>query len=212
MKVMRRGILFLFPAILLSAQSGGAGNAVSNEEVLRVHRSALLIDTHNDVPYYIVQGRDIASPGASPHTTLAELKSGGVGGLFFSVWVAKEYVQENRSANRALQLINSVRRDMVEKHPADFMLSGSVKEIEEAHRQGKIAALMGIEGGHAIEDSLRILRRLLRPRRPLHDPHPHQHQQLGRFLRRHHPHRCQASQRPHSFRQGRGAGDEPDRA
>jgi membrane dipeptidase len=152
MKLMRCCLLLALAPVLLSAQS-----RVTDEEVARVHRSLLLIDTHNDVPYYIVQGRDIASPGASPHTTLNELKTGGVGGLFFSVWVAKEYVQGNHSANRALQLIQSVRHDVVEKHPADFMLAGSVKDIEEARRQGKIAALMGIEGGHAIEDSLRIL-------------------------------------------------------
>jgi membrane dipeptidase len=138
MKLMKCCLLLALAPVLLPAQT-------------------LLIDTHNDVPYYLVQGRDIASSNASPHTNLAQLKAGGVGGLFFSIWVAKEYVQGNHSANRALQLIQSVRRDVVEKHPADFMLAGSVKEIEEARRQGKIAALMGIEGGHAIEDSLRIL-------------------------------------------------------
>jgi membrane dipeptidase len=131
--------------------------AVTDQEVQRIRRDVLLIDSHNDVPYYIVQGRDIASASAAPHTNLAELKAGGVGGLFFSIWVAKDYVQGNRSANRALQLINSVRHDVIEKHPADFMLATSVADIEEAHRQGKIAALMGIEGGHAIEDSLRLL-------------------------------------------------------
>ncbi len=136
---------------------GQVHNTVSGAEVERIQREVLLIDSHNDVPYYIVQGRDIASASASPHTNVAELKAGGVGGLFFSIWVAKEYVEGNRSANRALQLINSVRHDVVERHSADFMLAGSVKDIEEAHRQGKIAALMGIEGGHAIEDSLRIL-------------------------------------------------------
>jgi membrane dipeptidase len=143
----------LLPGMLLQAQT----RTVSEAEVQRVHRAALLIDSHNDVPYYTVQGRDIASPSGSPHTSIAGLKTGGVGGLFFSIWVAKDYVQGNRSANRALQLINSVRRDVVEKHSADFMLATSVKDIEEAHRQGKIAALMGIEGGHAIEDSLRVL-------------------------------------------------------
>src|SRR3984957_1707801 len=126
--------LLLLPAILLSAQN----RTVTEAEVQRVHRATLLIDSHNDVPYYTVQGRDIASAAASPPTSLASLKAGGVGGLFFSIWVAKEYVQGNRSANRALQLINSVRHDVVEKHPADFMLAGSVADIEEAHRQGKI--------------------------------------------------------------------------
>jgi len=51
-----------------------------------------------------------------------------------------------------------VRHDIIERYPNDFMLATSVKDIEEAHRRGKIAALMGIEGGHAIEDSLRLLR------------------------------------------------------
>jgi membrane dipeptidase len=135
----------------------GQTRTVTDAEVQRVHRATLLIDSHNDVPYYTVQGKDIASASAAPHTNLAELKAGNVGGLFFSIWVAKEFVEGNRSANRALQLINSVRHDVVQKHPADFMLATSVKDIEEAHRQGKIAALMGIEGGHAIEDSLRVL-------------------------------------------------------
>ena len=101
----------------------GQTRSVTDAEVLRVHRAALLIDAHNDVPYYTVQGRDIASSGASPHTDWRGLKAGGVGGLFFSVWVAKEYVQGNRSANRALQLIDAVRHDIVEKHPDDFMLA-----------------------------------------------------------------------------------------
>src|SRR5580658_9325030 len=150
---MRWRALLLLPAIVLSAQN----RTVTDSEVQRVHKNTLLIDSHNDVPYYTVQGKDIASATAAPHTNLAELKAGNVGGLFFSIWVAKEYVEGNRSANRALQLINSVRHDVVQKHPADFMLATSVKDIEEAHRQGKIAALMGIEGGHAIEDSLRVL-------------------------------------------------------
>jgi membrane dipeptidase len=146
----------LFAACLTLALYGQT-RVVTDQEVQRIHRAVLLIDSHNDIPYYTVQGRDIASASGSPHSTLAELKAGGVGGLFFSIWVAKDYVEGNRSANRALQLINSVRHDVVEKHPADFMLAASVKDIEDAHRQGKIAALMGIEGGHAIEDSLRLL-------------------------------------------------------
>lgn len=142
MKLMKGALLLALAPLLVSAQPAT--------------EAPMVIDTHNDVPYYLVQGRDIAAPDASPHTNLAELKSGGVGGLFFSIWVAKEYVANNQSAHRALELIQSVR-SMAEKHPADFMLAGSVKDIGEAHRQGKIAALMGIEGGHAIEDSLRIL-------------------------------------------------------
>jgi membrane dipeptidase len=89
---------------------------------------------------------------------IARLKEGGVGGAFFAAYVASKYVEGNHSANRALQMIDSVRHDIVARYPNDFMLAASVKDIEEAHRRGKIAALIGIEGGHAIEDSLRLLR------------------------------------------------------
>jgi membrane dipeptidase len=154
------------PRLLLALAVASAGfgqkqiqiRTVTDADVVRVHASTLLIDSHNDLPYYTVQGRDIASASASPHTDLARLKAGGVGATFFSVWVAKDFVEGNRSANRALQLIDSVRHDIVEKHPNDFVLATSVKDIEDAHSHGKIAALMGIEGGHAIEDSLRVLR------------------------------------------------------
>jgi membrane dipeptidase len=150
--------------LALAVATGGFGQnqvqirTVTDADVVRVHTSALLIDSHNDLPYYTAQGRDIASESAAPHTDLARLKAGGVGATFFSVWVAKDFVAGNRSANRALQLIDSVRHDIVEKHPNEFVLATSAKDIEDAHSRGKIAALMGIEGGHAIEDSLRLLR------------------------------------------------------
>jgi membrane dipeptidase len=132
--------------------------AVTDAEVMRVHRSTLLIDTHNDVPSRTVDGFDIGPRAPGGHTDIVRLKEGGVGAQFFAVYVAASYVNGNHSANRALQMIDTVRNDIVAKHPNDFVLATTAKEIEEAHRRGKIAALMGIEGGHAIEDSLRLLR------------------------------------------------------
>lgn len=130
---------------------------------MRVHRSALLIDTHNDVPSRTVEGFDIGSRAsvgqiAAGHTDIARLKEGGVGAQFFAVYVAASYVNGNRSANRTLQMIDTVRHDIIDKYPNDFQFATTAKDIEDAHRKGKIAALMGIEGGHAIEDSLRLLR------------------------------------------------------
>src|ERR1700733_1822753 len=94
---------------------------ISDADVSRVQSSVLLIDAHNDLPYYTVKGADVASPSASPHTDIARMKAGGVGATFFSAWVAKDYVEGNRSADRALQLIDSIRHDIVEKHPNDFI-------------------------------------------------------------------------------------------
>jgi membrane dipeptidase len=151
---MRRLSVALVTVMLLSGQN----RTVSDAEVMRVHRSTLLIDTHNDVPTRTVDGFDIGSHTGTGHTDIARLKEGGVGAQFFAVYVAASYVTGNRSANRTLQMIDTVRHDIIDRYPNDFMLATSAKDIEEAHRRGKIAALMGIEGGHAIEDSLRLLR------------------------------------------------------
>lgn len=131
---------------------------VSDEEVMRVHRSALLIDTHNDVTSRTVEGFAIGEPSTKTHTDIPRLRAGGIGAQFFAVFVAANYTYDNHSAHRALQMIDTVRHDIVDRYPRDFKLALTAADIESAHRDGKIAALMGIEGGHAIEDSLRLLR------------------------------------------------------
>jgi membrane dipeptidase len=153
-----RLLLVLVTVMLAGGQTRDQKRSISDAEVMRVHRSTLLIDTHNDVPSRTVEGFDIGSHTGTGHTDIARLKEGGVGAQFFAVYVAASYVNGNHSANRTLQMIDTVRHDIIGRYPNDFMLATSSKDIEEAHRQGKIAALMGIEGGHAIEDSLRLLR------------------------------------------------------
>jgi membrane dipeptidase len=145
-------------AVIAVAQNKLQNIVVTDDEVMRVHRSALLIDTHNDVPSRSINGFDIGPHAPDGHTDIGRLKAGGVGAQFFSAFVDSEYVKGNRSADRALQMIDTIRHDIVERYPNDFMFATSVKDIEEARRRGKIAALIGIEGGHAIEDSLRLLR------------------------------------------------------
>jgi membrane dipeptidase len=131
---------------------------VSDAEVKRVHNSAILIDTHNDITSRTVEGYDIGKAKNDGHTNVTSLKEGGVGAQFFAVYVAADYVKGNHSAHRTLEMIDTVRRDIVERYPNDFVLATTADDIERIHQQGKIAALMGIEGGHAIEDSLRLLR------------------------------------------------------
>jgi membrane dipeptidase len=132
--------------------------SVTDAEVERIHRSMLLIDTHNDITSRTVDGYDIGKNKNDGHTNITSLKEGGVGAQFFAVYVSSSYVNGNHSANRTLQMIDTVRHDIVERYPNDFVLAGTADDIERIHKQGKIAALMGIEGGHAIEDSLRLLR------------------------------------------------------
>jgi membrane dipeptidase len=149
---------------LLVAAAGIAAaqnRTVTEAEAMKVHRSALLIDTHNDVTSRTVVGFDIGPRNNSDrptHTDLVRMKEGGMGAQFFAVYVAAQYVDGNHSANRTLQMIDTVRHDIIGKYPNDFAFATTAGEIEAAHKRGKIAALMGIEGGHAIEDSLRLLR------------------------------------------------------
>lgn len=150
-------------AAVAVAQTPRPHRVVSDAEVAAVTRSTLLIDTHNDIPSKTVDGLDIGLPGtwngsSGTMTDTGRLRAGGVGAVFFAAYVASTYVQGNHSANRALQMIDTIRTDIVARHPRDFALATTADQIETAHRQGKIAALIGIEGGHAIEDSLRLLR------------------------------------------------------
>lgn len=144
---------------LFAQGSAAARRTVSDGEVERVHRSAILIDTHNDVTSYTVNGSDFGKPDARHHSDLPRMKRGGMAAQFFAVYVAASYAKGNRSAHRTLEMIDTVKHDIVERYPNDFLFVTTAQGIRDAHRQGKIAALMGIEGGHAIEDSLRLLRR-----------------------------------------------------
>ncbi|MCW5981652.1 MAG: dipeptidase [Bryobacteraceae bacterium] len=146
-------ILGLFAALLLPQR-----RAVTDEEVRDVHRSALLIDMHSDVTSDTVKGVDLGARRDKGHTDLPRLREGGVGAVFFAAYVASSFAAKNQAARRTLEMIDTIRYDIVERHPNDFMLALTADDIERARKEGKIAALIGIEGGHAIEDSLRLLR------------------------------------------------------
>jgi len=141
------------------AQPKRVKRTVTDAEVENVHRSAILIDTHNDIPSFTVTGLDIGEPSTLTMTDLPRMKKGGMGAEFFSVFVSAEYVDGNHAAKRTLDMIDTVKHDIIERYPNDFLYATTVADVREARRQHKIAALMGIEGGHAIEDDLRLLRR-----------------------------------------------------
>jgi membrane dipeptidase len=121
-------------------------------------QAPMVIDTHNDVPSRTVKGFDIGSRGTTGHTDIERLRAGGVGAVFFSAYVAPEYAKTGQSAHRALEMIDTIRADVAGRYPQQFLWARTAADIEAAQRQGKISALIGIEGGHAIEDSLRLLR------------------------------------------------------
>jgi membrane dipeptidase len=133
------------------------------QRALAIHRRAIVIDTHNDVTTPMTNDDfDLAGEPPVPYrTNIARMKQGGLTAEFFSLYVKPWYVQHGGAARRTLDMIDSVYR-AVERHPRDLMFATSVADIRRAKRMNKIAALMGIEGGHAIEDSLPTLREFYR--------------------------------------------------
>lgn len=151
----------MFRFLLLSLMvlpAGAQKKTWTEEEVLAVHRSALLIDGHNDVTSRTVRGWDIGSEKDARHTSIAKLRAGGVGAQFFAAYVSADLIDQGGSARRALEMIDTIRHDIVGRYPGQFVLALTADQIEAAHRAGKIAALIGIEGGHAIENEPRLLR------------------------------------------------------
>jgi membrane dipeptidase len=133
------------------------------QRALQIHRRAIVVDTHNDVTTPMTNDDfDLSGTPPTPYrTTIARMKQGGLTAEFFSLYIKPWYVQNGGSARRTLDMIDSVYR-AVERHPRDLMFATSVADIRRAKRTGKVAALMGIEGGHAIEDSLPALREFYR--------------------------------------------------
>jgi len=133
------------------------------QRALAIHRKAIVIDTHNDVTTPMTNDDyDLGGTPPVPYrTSIERMKQGGMTAEFFSLYVKPWYVEHGGAARRTLDMIDSVYR-AVERHPNDLMLATSAADIRRAKKEGKIAALMGIEGGHAIEDSLATLREFYR--------------------------------------------------
>src|SRR5207248_6445644 len=127
----------LLAAALLSAQATGRKRrTVTDAEVARVHKSAILIDTHNDVTSATVAGMDIGKPNTDHMTDVPRMRKGGMGAQMFAVYVAASYVEANHAANRALQMIDTVRHDIIEKYPTDFLYATTAADIRRARSEG----------------------------------------------------------------------------
>ena len=129
-------------------------NAPTPQEV---HDSAIVIDTHADTPQrFLDEHFDLGDPLNGGDFNLESARKGNLGAEFFSIWVDPG-VYKDHPARRTLELIDAVKQQ-VAKHSDEMELVTSAEGIERAHRDRKLAALMGIEGGHSIEDSLALLR------------------------------------------------------
>jgi membrane dipeptidase len=145
-------------AVSLPAPAQTADSGVS-ARARAIQNSALVVDTHADTPQRFLDDNfdmgstDPADPG---HISFAKAKAGNLGAEFFSIWVDPG-TNQGHFARHTLDLIDSVY-EQAARHPDRMMMAFSVADIERAHREHKLAALMGIEGGHSIENDIHLLR------------------------------------------------------
>jgi membrane dipeptidase len=123
----------------------------------KIHFSSIVVDTHDDTPQQMLfEHFDLGHRDTEGNIDIPRMKEGGLNAIFFSIW-APASITGPGATKRALDLISTVR-DQVQKHPQDLALCTTAAEVRAAHAQGKIGALMGIEGGHMINDDLGVLR------------------------------------------------------
>jgi membrane dipeptidase len=149
----------LLAASLAAAQSANRSDIPVGSKARAIHDSALVVDTHADTPQrFLDEGFDIGStdPNDVGHISLDKARRGNLGAEFFSIWVEPE-TNQGHFARHTFDLIDSVY-EQAARHPDRMMMAFSVADIERAHKEHKLAALMGIEGGHSIENDMHLLR------------------------------------------------------
>jgi membrane dipeptidase len=128
------------------------------ETAQAIHQSALIIDTHADTPQrFLDENFDLGqnTPVSEGQVDLDKIRKGNLGAEFFSIWVEPDF--KGHYARRAMDLIDSVYQQAA-RHPDRMGMAFTADDIVRLHDQHKFAALMGIEGGHAIENDMRLLR------------------------------------------------------
>jgi len=148
----------LFWVLALSAAPLLAEESL-HEKAMRLHKSAIIVDTHEDVPEALEQKWiDLSARNTEGHVDIPRWREGGVTAPFLAAYVNADFAKKETggSAKKALEFIDLIHR-LVDDHPKDLVFADSVAAIRQAKKDGKIAILIGIEGGHAIEDSLGAL-------------------------------------------------------
>jgi membrane dipeptidase len=155
--------VFVLVASLAAAQTSGKPAAPSDivvsERAQKLHDSALVVDTHADTPQrFLDEGFDIGStdPKDIGHISLDKARRGNLGAEFFSIWVEPD-TNQGHFARHTFDLIDSVY-EQAARHPDRMTMCFSPKDIDRARKEHKLAALMGIEGGHSIENDIHLLR------------------------------------------------------
>ncbi len=128
-----------------------------SDQARELHFSSLVVDTHDDTTQRLYWEHFVLETHSDiGQIDIPRMREGGLGAIFFSLW-SPGTLTGGAGVQRALDLIDAVR-EQVASHPNDLMLATTAEDVRRAHAEGKIAVLMGLEGGHMIADDLGVLR------------------------------------------------------
>ena len=156
MLIRARIAVFCAAAALLFAAHSVMPDDISTR-AHAIHFSSIVVDTHDDTPQRLLfENFDLGHRDSFGHIDIPRMREGGLGAIFMSIW-SPATLTGPPGVKRALDLIDATR-EQVRKHPQDLALATTADEVEQAHKKGKIAVLMGVEGGHMIDNDLGVLR------------------------------------------------------
>jgi membrane dipeptidase len=145
-----------------TAPEPGSSNATNaGNDALSIHRRALMIDMHADTVQFIIdEGADINQRLETTHLDAVRMREGGLDAQFFSIWVEPQFYGAGgeRAIARADEQIAAIRA-LAERYPETWVLATSAADIRRAARDGKLAALLGLEGGYPIDDRIENVER-----------------------------------------------------
>ena len=154
----RTHILWSVCALIAAAISNQAALADEiSERAHKLHFSSIVLDTHDDTTQrFFSKDYDLGTQNRDGHVDIPRMREGGMNAIFFSIWI-DGHIMGPPAVEKALDQIDAVREN-VKKHSNDMTLARTADDVRRAHAQGKIAALMGVEGGHMIGNDIRIVR------------------------------------------------------
>jgi membrane dipeptidase len=158
-------MLAMLPIFFCSSVQADDPVVKISELAAKVHASSYVWDGHNDLPWAMRERNDLQfsqtdlNNEPKLHTDIPRLRQGNVGAQFWSVFVPSNTMKSGTSFQMTLEQIECVRA-LIAKYPDVFELATSAKDVERIRKTGKIASLIGVEGGHSIENSIAKLREL----------------------------------------------------